>query len=101
MADRKGHAFPGKVCTGHAPGDENPIYEHPRGLTPQEYAAIHLRVPDSGTPWLDEMIRKAKRDEFAAQALNRLVNYLDSKNASLSVYRYADALLIESERKDG
>ena len=24
------------------------------------YAAIHLRVPDSGIDWLDEMIRKAR-----------------------------------------
>jgi hypothetical protein len=24
------------------------------------YAAVHLRVPDSGIDWLDEMIRKAR-----------------------------------------
>jgi hypothetical protein len=24
------------------------------------YAALHLRVPDSGIDWLDEMIRKAR-----------------------------------------
>lgn len=35
------------------------------GLSKIEYAAIHLRVPDSGTKWLDEMIQKARRDEFA------------------------------------
>lgn len=38
------------------------------GLTAQEYAAIHLKVADSGTPWLDEMIEKARRDELANQA---------------------------------
>jgi hypothetical protein len=26
----------------------------------REYAAIHLRVPDSGIDWLDKMIRKAR-----------------------------------------
>jgi hypothetical protein len=30
-------------------------------LTQREYAAIHLAVPESGTPWLDEMIRKSPR----------------------------------------
>lgn len=28
-------------------------------LTAQQYAAIHLKVPDSGLEWLDEMIRKS------------------------------------------
>lgn len=27
-------------------------------MTLRHYAAIHLKVPDSGIPWLDEMIRK-------------------------------------------
>lgn len=30
------------------------------GITAREYAAIALRVPDSGTPWLDEMITKSR-----------------------------------------
>lgn len=37
------------------------------GLTAREHAAIHLRVPMSGNPWLDEMIEAArKRDTFQA-----------------------------------
>ena len=39
------------------------------GMTLREYAAIKLRVPESGTDWLDEMIRKSMRDEFAAKAM--------------------------------
>lgn len=39
------------------------------GMTLRQYAAIRLRVPDSGLPWLDAMITRAKRDEFAGQAL--------------------------------
>jgi hypothetical protein len=29
-------------------------------LTPRMYAAIHLRVPDSGVGWLDAMIRRSR-----------------------------------------
>lgn len=29
------------------------------GLTKREYAAIHLGVPDSGSEWLDVMIRQS------------------------------------------
>jgi len=39
------------------------------GLTVQEYAAIQLRVPQSGATWLDYMIREARRMDFAAAAL--------------------------------
>ena len=39
------------------------------GLSLRAYAAIHLRQPDSGIDWLDGMIRAAKRDEIAGQAL--------------------------------
>lgn len=38
------------------------------GMTLRQYAAIKLRVPDSGTPWLDEMISAARQDYFAAKA---------------------------------
>lgn len=43
------------------------------GFTRQEYAAIHLKQPNSGTPWLDDMIRAAMRDELAGQAMRALV----------------------------
>jgi len=39
------------------------------GMTLRQYAAIKLRVPNSGTDWLDEMIRTSLRDEFAAKAI--------------------------------
>ena len=31
------------------------------GMTLRQYAAIKLSVPDSGLPWLDEMIVKSRR----------------------------------------
>lgn len=39
------------------------------GMTLRQYAAIHLRVPDSGEEWLDRMIERARRDEFAGRAM--------------------------------
>lgn len=38
------------------------------GLSKRQYAAIHLRVPDSGLPWLDEMIREARVRDGGAEA---------------------------------
>lgn len=39
------------------------------GMTLRQYAAIKLRVPESGLDWLDAMIERANRDAFAGQAL--------------------------------
>lgn len=36
-----------------------------RGLSKREYAAIHLRVPDSGDPQIDAMITKALKRDLA------------------------------------
>lgn len=63
------------------------------GMTLREYAAIKLRVPDSGTDWLDEMIRKSVRDYFAAKALINLVHRRSPNDATIEAYEYADAML--------
>lgn len=34
------------------------------GMTLRQYAAIHLRYPDSGTEWLDDMIRQSSRMQY-------------------------------------
>ena len=39
------------------------------GMTLQEYAAIKLKMPNSGTEWLDEMISQSLRNDFAAKAM--------------------------------
>ncbi len=39
------------------------------GMTLRQYAAIKLRVPNSGTDWLDEMILTSLRDDLAAKAV--------------------------------
>lgn len=38
-------------------------------LTKRQHAAIHLRVPDSGTPWLDDMIRQSLRNDLVEVAM--------------------------------
>lgn len=43
------------------------------GMTLRQYAAIKLAVPDSGLPWLDEMIVKSNRERLAAAALQGLM----------------------------
>lgn len=56
------------------------------GLTPRQHAAIELRVPDSGLDWLDEMITKARRMDFAGQALiSEALLDLDSRRFKLLV----------------
>lgn len=37
------------------------MYQSASNLTMRQYAAIELRVPDSGEEWLDEMIRVSNR----------------------------------------
>ena len=37
------------------------------GMTLHQHAAITLRVPDSGLPWMDAMITEARRLDFAGQ----------------------------------
>jgi aconitase B len=73
------------------------------GLTKREYAAIHLRVPMSGNPELDAMIREAQRNELAARAMEGLVSQLNLYHVSVDEvaelsYRQADAMLKEREK---
>lgn len=72
------------------------------GLTKRQYAAIKLRVPDSGEEWLDAMIRQSLRDEFAGKAMQ--ASYMlwmdgtrnvdaDSMGLSREAYCVADSML--------
>ena len=88
----------------------------PAGMTLRQYAAIKLQIPDSGDEWLDDMIRKANRKEYAGQALagymampderacpgNEDIEQWRSKvllDDAKSMFRMADAM-IETEAKD-
>ena len=37
------------------------------GMSLRQYAAIKLKVPDSGEEWLDDMIRESRRLDHAGQ----------------------------------
>ncbi len=60
-----GPAFPSEGETQHGSW----IQTYDSGMSLREYAAIKLCVPDSGTDWLDDMIRTALQDRFAGMAL--------------------------------
>ena len=61
-----GPAFPRPASEGHGSAD---TYGEQGGMTLRQYAAIKLRVPDSGLDWLDAMIQESRRDEFAGHAM--------------------------------
>lgn len=91
------------------------------GLIKREYAAIKLRVPDSGEKWLDEMIKKANRRDTACAAMHSIISdsehrkhlLMDSMSRhfnpeELSIegflvkkaYKYADELLKQENQTE-
>ena len=47
------------------------------GIELRAYAAIHLKVPDSGIDWLDAMIAKSQLREMTAAALSGALAHHD------------------------
>jgi hypothetical protein len=78
------------------------------GLTEKEYAAIKLKVPRSGDPDIDEMIRESRRAEFAKAAFEGMLSdecedhspWKPEWVAERSV-GFADAMLAELEKEAG
>lgn len=64
------------------------------GLSKREYAAIHLRVPNSGDTEIDNMIRAARRFE-TAQMIWADGQTLHADNA----FNLADELIAKGEGK--
>lgn len=52
----------------------NPHRTDMTGMTLRQYAAIKLKVPNSGTDWLDDMIRQSIKDDFAAMAMDAFLS---------------------------
>ena len=65
------------------------------GFAQRERACIDLRVAESGTPWLDEMIRKARRIDIATEILSGVITDLtwSEDEAAKLAFEQADALL--------
>lgn len=74
------------------PGPYKVVY----GLTAREHAAIHLRVPMSGNPWLDAMITEARR-WGAAQAA--MPSYYDQDRISCISKSIGDANALTRQMK--
>lgn len=100
-APHEDHAFP--FVEMNAEGQPTAIET---GMTLRQYAAIKLRVPNSGTDWLDEMIRQSLRDELAAKAMQALVagdlrpGTTEDEITEVS-YGLADAMIKAREVKNG
>lgn len=70
------------------------------GLTPRQFAAIHLKVPDSGLAWLDELIGRSRLDDAAERfalaltpgKMGSIENDRDRWNYSVDCYELAAAL---------
>jgi hypothetical protein len=71
------------------------------GMTLRQYAAIKLCVPDSGLPWLDEMIVQSNRERLAAAALEKASRGSDRSADEIAkrAFYIADAMLKAREAK--
>ena len=91
-----GPAFPGQYDHGHT-------MESWTGMTLRQYAAIKLKVPNSGTDWLDEMIKKSLHDDLAAKAMQGLLadSSLSAKAEEFAWRSYviADVMMQARERR--
>ena len=106
--DNGGPAFPQfEVVAGERDGHGDIIEAYTvatGGMSLRAYAAIKLRVADSGIDWLDDMIRQSQRDEFAGQAL---AGYLVNPNShsgytdnARKAYVSASAMLTERSKTE-
>ncbi|WP_186269006.1 hypothetical protein [Burkholderia gladioli] len=90
------------------PDDGGPAFPVPElnwahGMTLRQYAAIKLRVPDSGIDWLDDMIRTSMQDEFAAKAMQQIIplcvrdsraeGFTYEEHVAENAFAFADAML--------
>jgi hypothetical protein len=62
-------AFPTARVTINGVDEQDGIQTFSGGMTLLQYAAIKLKVPNSGNEELDAMIRESLRNDFAAKAM--------------------------------
>lgn len=73
------------------------------GMTLRQYAAIQLRVPNSGTDWLDDMIRDSNRQGVATRTITTMMlddngDLSDPEWLATQAQRFADAFVRESKK---
>jgi hypothetical protein len=70
------------------------------GMTLPQYAAIKLKVPRSGDPDIDAMIRESRRMDFAqASMMASIAAKLAADNLAKASFMDADAMLAEWEKE--
>ena len=105
--DTGGPAFPQNDLSQYNMGPEG--IGDGMGMNLRQYAAIKLRVPDSGLDWLDNMIREGRRMDYAGQALAGILagGFADTvphddiaggADAAAFAHQYADAMLAERNK---
>lgn len=66
------------------------------GLSAREHAALQLRLPDSGTPWLDEMIGRARlMDTATALRADRFGDARQAIDAAFELLQAAENFKME------
>jgi hypothetical protein len=76
------------------------------GMTLLQYAAIHLKVPMSGDPEIDAMIRESRKLEAAEKAVANLLIMgsasweADVEGVVKMAFRVSDAMLEEWEKEE-
>lgn len=104
MEDKLGQEPAFSMPCGEGRDKQNiPVYNvSNNGMSKRCYAAIELRVPDSGEEWLDEMIKKANKRDAARAAMQGLLSsvnprmFLDDnmvRTIISNAYQYADETL--------
>ena len=71
-----------------------PPYRLHESLSAIEHAAIMTGQPCSGTPWLDEMLAKARRERLAGQALASMTIAPDYSKGSCNAAMAQRAVII-------
>lgn len=74
------------------------------GMSLRSYAAIHLRIPESGIGWLDEMIAKSERRDLAIKAFQAICSFKDAEGMELynirnNAHKQAEAMIAERTKE--
>ena len=101
IKDTSGPAFPTARVNINGVDEQDGISAFDGGMTLRQYAAIKLKVPESGTGWLDHMIKVSLHDEFAAKAMQVFLARADSTMADDTRAAYAAADAMFEARKGG
>lgn len=67
-----------------------------RGMNLRQYAAIHLRVPDSGLDWLDKMIKKANGEDGGTTWTSMMVRRSSPEYSEYISERFRDGAIYDT-----